>query len=1051
MTFAVRSNPRSPTRLPRVSLLGWALVLVAACTRGEGAETEAPRGMVAELARAVGPAPTLGPRLSIAREPSECASEAGCRETGTPSRRVNTVAARASQAARASVAPDALHASALFDLLWADDAGTSLRRSIQYLQTAARLDPRPASILADLSAAHLVRAERANSPRDLLEAVETAERALQKDPANRAALFNRALGLERFGLMGEAGRSWRAYLAADSTSDWADAARKRLAEVSRFPVLPKPPSANATDAELAAYAVADPQGARTMGWDHLLGEWGAAVLANDAAKAADRLHRAEVLGNALERAGRDATLADAVHAIRAHAVNADATRTLAAAHEAFARGRAAYQEADYPGSLPLFTPGIEATPLSATLGLWARAFAGAAAVQSGDAEIGARLLEAAAASVDAARYPAAAGRIGWFRATSLLRTDRYEQSWREAQNAAALLAEAGERENQGAAMAIGAGATFELGEVDAGYAATQTALQLLRPFPASIAQHILLFSLSETVAAADLGTTAVRVAGEGISVAERMGKDAYRAEVHLARARLLAGIGRYAEAEKDLSVGREMVERLTEVNARAWFTADLALVEAGVAHRGNPARAVAVLDSAIQFFHRARVPVRLLPALVARARAKLALDNVAGATGDLDSALDLLDYRRRNVVTPVLRASLMRAARGVIDEAAMSHVRAGRPALAALALERARARLTTTRGADRTDLRASRGELILSYALVGDTLLIWSAIDSDLTLTRVSVDKAEIIRTINRLNSALELGSDAVGVQDALHALHERLIQPVRGRLAMRAQRLTLIVDGELGAVPFAALRNPRTGRYLVEDREIRFATSFADAHRVHPGPGLHISALVVADPAFNARANLGFERLAGAVEEARAVASMYPARVELAGPAATQSAVVTAMQSAEMVHYAGHAVFDENHPSESFLLLAPPADANGSDRLTGAMLASADLQGTGLVILSACQTARVNGEPSSGFSGLAGAFLLAGAGGVIGSLWRVEDESVRDLMQAFHATYRVQRSPAAALRAAQLAAISSQDPKLRSPAAWAAFRLIGGSFSPMH
>jgi tetratricopeptide (TPR) repeat protein len=316
-----------------VSLLGWALVLVAACTRGESAEPETARGMVAELARAVGPAPTVGPRLSIAREPSECASEAGCRETGTPSRRVSDVAGRASRAAMASVAPDALHASALVDLLWADEAGTSLRRSIQYLQTAARLDPRPAPILADLSAAHLVRAERANSPRDLLEAVETAERALQKDPANRAALFNRALGLERFGLMGEAGRSWRAYLAADSTSDWADAARKRLEEVSRVPVLPKPPSANATDAELAAYAVADPQGARTMGWDHLLGEWGAAVLAGNAAKAADRLHRAEVLGNALERAGRDATLADAVRAIRAQTNNAAALRALADAHQ----------------------------------------------------------------------------------------------------------------------------------------------------------------------------------------------------------------------------------------------------------------------------------------------------------------------------------------------------------------------------------------------------------------------------------------------------------------------------------------------------------------------------------------------------------------------------------------------------------------------------------------------------------------------------------------------------------------------------------------------
>ncbi|HEY7766812.1 hypothetical protein, partial [Longimicrobium sp.] len=748
LAFALRSDPRSSTRRPRVSLLGWALVLVAACTRGEGAETEAPRGMVAELSRAVGPAPTLGPRLSIAREPSECASEAGCRETGTPSRRVNTVAARASRAARASVAPDALHASALVDLLWADDEGTSLRRSIQYLQTAARLDPRPAPILADLSAAHLVRAERANSPRDLLEAVETAERALQKDPANRAALFNRALGLERFGLMGEAGRSWRAYLAADSTSDWADAARKRLAEVSRVPALPKAPSANATDAELAAYAVADPQGARTMGWDHLLGEWGSAVLAGDAAKAADRLHRGEVLGNALERAGRDATLADAVRAIRSQAGHARNTRSLAAAHRAFADGRVRYQRPDYPAAKALFSSAGDEASLSPPLKSWADFFKGSTLVFTGWPGEGERVLRAAMPLADRVRHATVAGRLHLALSGTLLRTDRFADALKEALLARDLFSSAGEREHEGGALGIAADAAFALGDAEVGYNYASQAVERLQPYTSSMSLHNLLFALSEHAAKDGYVKAAVYTQTEGVTVANRIGQPVYQAEATLARARILTTAGEFEAARRDLIAGRALVERIAEPGARAWFQADLRLATAGTATNDTSIRAAAALDSAIAFFDRAGARVRVFPALIARARAYVAVDDLDGATRDLKRAVAMLDQRRESVQDRIHRATLIEAARGVFDEASMLHLRTGRQA-EALAIQELRRAPSAAVNAPLDEGRfiARPGQVALSYALVGDTLLVWSLADRDLWVFRAPVDTARLQRT----------------------------------------------------------------------------------------------------------------------------------------------------------------------------------------------------------------------------------------------------------------------------------------------------------------
>ncbi|HEX2094114.1 MAG TPA: hypothetical protein VHG28_17050, partial [Longimicrobiaceae bacterium] len=137
------------------------------------------------------------PRLSIS--PDHRAGAAGRTTLGPTSPEVLAVAKRVNHALADGAGAEALHASALLDLVWGNSA-ESAGRVIATLETVQQLAEPSATLLADLSAAYLVRAQRAGTPRDLFASVEAAAAALELEPRNAAARFNLALALHRIGL-----------------------------------------------------------------------------------------------------------------------------------------------------------------------------------------------------------------------------------------------------------------------------------------------------------------------------------------------------------------------------------------------------------------------------------------------------------------------------------------------------------------------------------------------------------------------------------------------------------------------------------------------------------------------------------------------------------------------------------------------------------------------------------------------------------------------------------------------------------------------------------
>lgn len=194
---------------------------------------------------------------------------------------------------------------------------------------------------------------------------------------------------------------------------------------------------------------------------------------------------------------------------------------------------------------------------------------------------------------------------------------------------------------------------------------------------------------------------------------------------------------------------------------------------------------------------------------------------------------------------------------------------------------------------------------------------------------------------------------------------------------------------------------------------------------------------------------------------EAMAAALNMPRTSLRLGSAATEASVKTSaeLSQAQVVVFATHGLLPHELKGleEPGLVFTPPATATADDDgvLTASEAARLNLSAD-WVILSACNTASADGTPGGeSLSGLAKAFLYAGANALMASHWRVQDDVTAALTVQ---TISLQRSnpglsKAQALQAAMKAVrtgtlpdgspLPGWTPAWSHPAAWAPFSLI--------
>ncbi len=186
---------------------------------------------------------------------------------------------------------------------------------------------------------------------------------------------------------------------------------------------------------------------------------------------------------------------------------------------------------------------------------------------------------------------------------------------------------------------------------------------------------------------------------------------------------------------------------------------------------------------------------------------------------------------------------------------------------------------------------------------------------------------------------------------------------------------------------------------------------------------------------------------LPGSLTEGKAIDRTEERASLLEGDRATEAALRRALSSETTVHVASHGALNFRNPLFSRIelfrkVVGDPAD---DGRLEVHEILDFTIRSP-LVFLSGCETG-VGEAWSSGFARgedyatLASAFLYAGAGSVVATLWRIDDRGAAELASRFYHHLRA-RSPAEALALAQRDLIRSE--AYQRPYYWAGYRISG-------
>ena len=357
-----------------------------------------------------------------------------------------------------------------------------------------------------------------------------------------------------------------------------------------------------------------------------------------------------------------------------------------------------------------------------------------------------------------------------------------------------------------------------------------------------------------------------------------------------------------------------------------------------------------------------------------------------------------------------------------------------------------------------------RGDESIEFAALGEAKVI----DTKVAQFRAAIAKRSELET-----------------QRLAKELYALLIAPLQDHFD-DSGKILIAPDSTLNLLPFAALMND-SGKYLIENRDISLLGCGRDLIRLSAKPAKETSPMmIVSNPACDAHLDRNgsvwdrrsrhhkvaqYVGLAGAEVEGKEIKRLFPNAIHVSGTDATEHRIKT-LASPRVMHIASHGFFlprirrelvlkfangktqtiktfdpllNEHPLVRCGLMLAGASHlsgGHGDDGIVTALeMSTLDLSGTQLAVLSACETGVGEVHDGEGVFGMRRALALAGARSQVISLWAVDDQATRTLMQKFYQNLKAGQSRSQSLRSAQQSMLGG---KYQSPIYWSAFALSG-------
>jgi CHAT domain-containing protein/tetratricopeptide (TPR) repeat protein len=934
------------------------------------------------------------------------------------------------RAVRKAGSADAHQVKALLDLLWASGI-EEIDRAIAGLEDVVHAYGADADIHNNLAVAWGARARVSANALDAFKALDASLRALRLDPNHEQARFNadllrrRLLPLNTF---------------AESASA-AEAANLRMA-------IGRAVDDSVSMDSLVTLSRRNPRVAREELSITVLPAWGHAVVDGEPGPGKHALAVARLINSALPQ------LQSVAEAIReAESAIGPQSLTLARGHISYALGRRAYNGALYQEAFKHLGEAVKLfEDAGSGYGSWPRLHATAARLQLGDAAGALADLNELDLELDNGGDPVLAGMIGWLRGLVHGRLGRIDLELADLEQAATAFELAGDYASLASVASLRAEAQFLLGDPAPALHGAIRALPVLSSEGAYALLHTTLTYMGSLLHDLSLVEASIITQEEALRISRRAGRSVSVAESTIR----LSAVSREARSDSAMSILLAQIDSavqgLPDATAQRRLGADRLELEAELILRKDPLAAIGKLDTVVARFTTHTARHRLASALAMRAAARLHAGHNEPAEEDLNRSLEILAAGTTTLDDPHLRMRADERIARAFDRAILLYAENGEPdrALRLLELSRNRQRpgISWPEGLS-LDHRAKalpEDVAVLVFAALDTHVLTW-ALTRDTVLMRSQVWPQESVRRdVDSFERAVLTAG--IGKTKRIGApLFAALIQPIFSVVGARS-RWVLVPDRALRRVPFAALSADTVSPWLIEDYELAYATDLSTAlRRVAEVQNFPMAdAAIISDPGFDAKAFPDLQRLNAASEESRAVAAALPGSVVIHGTAAHRAGMVEALRGKEILHFAGHARAHPTLSELSHLVLAPDPGGMDNGRLPASEIRHMDLEGVTLVVLSACSAMAGRDIRGGGMDGLAGSFLEAGATSVVASLWPVDDERAADFFSGFYRALARTSSVSAALRSAQLQAITTGLPVRH----WAPFRLLEGRLSDL-